>query len=241
MNKLTSKQQSGFTMIELVMVIVIMGILAAVALPKFVDLKGSGQTAALAGVQGSINSASTINYGEYYAGNGKGTNLIGMTCSAAASALLQDGVLPTGYTVSSVGPAAATAAAAAAATANANAGTTGAAATAATNAATAATAALGAAGTTTTASGVATTTAGTGTAGALAVANTAVTNAINNTTGVTAATMSVLRATAAAALTANNAAVAAAALSASDSMGSGDNICTLTGPSGATLPVHISA
>lgn len=33
------KMQSGFTLIELVMVIVILGVLAAIAIPKFVDLK----------------------------------------------------------------------------------------------------------------------------------------------------------------------------------------------------------
>ncbi len=50
--------QRGFTLIELVMVIVILGVLAAVAIPKFVDLKGDAQAAALQGVVGGLNSAS---------------------------------------------------------------------------------------------------------------------------------------------------------------------------------------
>ena len=52
-------QTKGFTLIELVVVIVILGILAATAAPKFIDLTGDAKASVVQGVQGSINS--TIN------------------------------------------------------------------------------------------------------------------------------------------------------------------------------------
>ncbi len=58
------KRQGGFTLIELVVVIVILGILAVTAAPRFLNLQNDARQASLQGLKGAMDGAAGIVYGK---------------------------------------------------------------------------------------------------------------------------------------------------------------------------------
>ena len=56
------KRNAGFTLIELVIVIIVLGILAATAVPKFINLQDDARESAMKGVEAAVHSAANIVY-----------------------------------------------------------------------------------------------------------------------------------------------------------------------------------
>jgi len=106
---MVKSNQRGFTMIELVVVIVILGILAAFALPRYMGLENQARVAALNGMAGSIRSAANMAHGVWLSnGNVSPFTVDGQTVTivngypdvASIQNLIQD---KTGFTIAAGG------------------------------------------------------------------------------------------------------------------------------------------
>ncbi|MEO8401672.1 MAG: prepilin-type N-terminal cleavage/methylation domain-containing protein [Gammaproteobacteria bacterium] len=91
------QKQVGFTLIELIIVIIILGLLAAVAVPKYMALSGNTKTAETNSIAASLTAANAINYAARKANATKGVAVV--NCTDLSKVLL--GGLPTGYTITS--------------------------------------------------------------------------------------------------------------------------------------------
>ena len=67
------RDQRGFTLIEIIMVIVLLGIIAAIAIPKYIDLREEAADATAKGIVGAIVSSAAIGYADLVAHNSGST------------------------------------------------------------------------------------------------------------------------------------------------------------------------
>lgn len=105
-----NRAQSGFTLIELISVIVILGILSAFAIPRFANLEAQARVATVQGLAGAIRSATALVHAVWLANGGTaGGNIVNLegravtvdafgypTTATIADALQQDPADPNG-------------------------------------------------------------------------------------------------------------------------------------------------
>ena len=94
------KTQKGFTLIELVVVVVLLGILGVTALARYQDLSLQAANAAISGVASELSSSAAINYAAAVVGAGSPLALsaAGTDCTDIAP-LFTSGVIPTNHTI----------------------------------------------------------------------------------------------------------------------------------------------
>ncbi len=85
-------RQSGFTLVELIVVIVILGILAATALPRFIDVTGDARVSSVQGFAGGLRSAVGMVQARYFATGSSGATSVTMADTTTVAVAAGTGI-----------------------------------------------------------------------------------------------------------------------------------------------------
>jgi len=90
-HQIQNQIQKGFTLIELVVVIIVLGILSAVALPRFMNTAGDARVAVMKAVEGTLRSTNSMLYAKAAANGQENAVLYVVTLPSSAKVVLQYG------------------------------------------------------------------------------------------------------------------------------------------------------